>query len=52
MFKSMPIRNTVSWRFGVTDSGYLIPTPNNSLMTDSVVFTMYKPYNPTFDKDG
>lgn len=43
-FKAMPIINTVSWRIGTDEQGYLIPMPQSGAILGSTPkLTVYKP---------
>lgn len=52
MFKDSDIRNTVNWRIGTSDKGYVIKCPNETLVEGTPKLTLYKPYDPTYNKDG
>lgn len=41
--KDQSFRNTVRWWFGLSDEGFVVPTPSNDLLMDNVEFTMYTP---------
>ena len=46
IFESIDFRNTVSWRFGLSDKGYCIPCPH--IMTGALKLTLYKPTDPNY----
>ena len=54
MFRSQPVKNTVSWRLGLDEGGYVITMPNDSILYGTPILTLYKPtdmgsrYNTTF----
>lgn len=48
MFKANTIPNTVSWRIGTKEKGYLIPMPNQEVISGLPVLTVYKPFDPNF----
>lgn len=61
MFKENKFPNTVSWRIGTKEEGYMIPTCNNVYycgLPDGYViqgtpkFTMYKPFDPNYHSSG
>ena len=51
MFKDLEIRNTVSWRIGTSEKGYCIKSPTTTLLNSVPIFTLYKPYDPQWDKE-
>jgi hypothetical protein len=48
MFKTNSISNTVSWRIGTDEKGYLITMPNTEVISGLPVLTVFKPYDPNF----
>lgn len=48
MFKKIDFVNTVTWRIGISDKGYMIPMPSGKVMSGMPVFTMYKPFDPDY----
>lgn len=52
MYKDTDFRNTVTWRIGISDKGYIIKCPTDYLVEGSPKLTLYKPYDPTYNKDG
>jgi hypothetical protein len=48
MFKANPIPNTVSWRIGTDEKGYLIKMPSNEVISGLPILTVYKPFDPEF----
>lgn len=48
MFKENDIRNTVTWRIGTSEKGYLIPIPQDKVISGMPEFTLYKPYDPQY----
>lgn len=52
MFKDNSFINSVSWRIGTKEKGYLIPMPSQSVISGLPIFTLYKPYNPTYHSHG
>lgn len=48
MFASNNFVNSVSWRIGINESGYLIPLPQGTVMSGLPKFTMYKPFDPEY----
>ena len=43
MYKANEIINTVSWRIGTDEKGYLISLPNSAVISGVPKLTMYKP---------
>ena len=51
--KDWPIPNTVTWRIGTSENGYPIPVPENELLSGTPKFTIYRPWDPKYNKsDG
>ena len=48
MFRDLKFINTVSWRIGTNEEGYLITLPKNKVMGGLPTLTVYKPYDPTY----
>lgn len=48
MFKDLEFVNTVNWRIGTTEKGYLIKTPNNKVINGMPKLTVYKPFDPNY----
>ena len=48
MFKANPIPNSVSWRIGTKEKGYLISMPSDEVISGLPVLTVYKPFDPNF----
>lgn len=48
MFKANPIPNTVSWRIGTDEKGYLIKMPSNEVISGLPILTVFKPFDPEF----
>lgn len=48
MFKDLEFINTVSWRIGTSEKGYLIPTPTNKVMSGFPQLTIYNPIDPDY----
>lgn len=48
MFKALNFPNTVSWRFGISEQGYCIPTPDDRVISGLPKITLYKPFDPNY----
>lgn len=48
MFKDLKFVNTVTWRIGTNEEGYLITVPQNKVMAGLPTLTVYKPYDPNY----
>lgn len=48
MFKDLDIRNTVGWRIGTSEKGYVIKCPTDTLMEGVPILTLYKPFDPIY----
>lgn len=48
MFKSLDFVNTVYWRSGINEKGYLIKMPANTIINGIPRLTIYKPYDPNY----
>lgn len=48
MFKDLDFLNTVNWRIGTNQKGYLIPTPNDYAMNGLPKITIYSPHTPNY----
>ena len=48
MFKALNIPNTVSWRFGLSEQGYCIPTPDDREISGLPKITLFKPFDPNY----
>ena len=48
MFKANSIPNTVSWRIGTKEKGYLIKMPSNEVISGLPILTVFKPFDPNF----
>ena len=42
-YKDNNIKNTVSWWYGVSETGTAIPIPENTIISGNIKFTMYTP---------
>jgi len=51
MFKDLDFVNTVTWRMGVTEKGYMIPLPEGKIMSGMPKLTVYKPFDPNFHSE-
>lgn len=52
MFKDNDFINTVSWRLGITDKGYIIKCPEDNIIAGLPRLTLFSPYDPIYNKDG
>lgn len=52
MFKDNDFVNTVNWRLGITDKGYLIKCPEDNIVAGLPRLTLFSPYDPIYNKDG
>nr|DAV01307.1 MAG TPA: hypothetical protein [Caudoviricetes sp.] len=48
MFNNIDFRNTVSWRIGTSEKGYIIKVPNSSVVSGLPILTVYKPFDPNY----
>lgn len=48
MFKSLEFVNTVTWRIGITEKGYMIKMPTGKIMSGMPKLTVYKPFDPNY----
>lgn len=48
MFKDLKFVNTVNWRIGTNEQGYLITLPKNGVISGLPTLTVYKPYDPNY----
>jgi len=48
MFKNINFVNTVTWRIGTSEKGYLIPLPTNGVINGLPILTLYKPFDPNY----
>lgn len=48
MFKNLNFVNTVSWRIGTSEKGYLIPLPQGEIIGGLPKITVYKPFDPNY----
>lgn len=48
MFKDLEFVNSVSWRIGTKEKGYLISLPNEGVISGLPVLTVYKPFDPNY----
>jgi hypothetical protein len=48
MYKANSIPNTVSWRIGTDEKGYLITMPDTEVISGLPELTVFKPYDPNF----
>lgn len=48
MFKNTDFRNTVTWRIGTNEKGYLIKTPSNKVISGLPILTVYRPIFPNY----
>ena len=48
MFKSLEFVNTVTWRIGITEKGYMIKMPTGKVMSGMPKLTVYKPFDPNY----
>lgn len=52
MFKDLDFINTVNWRIGTSEKGYLITLPSNkNVITGLPKLTVYKPFDPNYHSD-
>lgn len=53
MFKENKFVNTVSWRIGTSETGQIIPMPNETVAFSGLPkLTIYKPIDPTWEGHG
>ena len=48
MFKDLKFINTVNWRIGTNEQGYLITLPKNGVIGGMPTLTVYKPFDPNY----
>lgn len=48
MFKDLKFVNTVNWRIGTNEQGYLITLPKNGVIGGMPTLTVYKPFDPNY----
>ncbi|MBW4900428.1 hypothetical protein [Prevotella melaninogenica] len=48
MFKNLKFINSVNWRIGTNEQGYLITLPKNGVISGLPTLTVYKPFDPNF----
>lgn len=48
MFKDLKFVNTVNWRIGTDEQGYLITLPKDGVISGLPKLTVYKPFNPNY----
>lgn len=48
MFNNIDFRNTVSWRIGTSEKGYIIKAPTSSVVSGLPILTVYKPFDPNY----
>ena len=48
MFKDLKFVNTVSFRIGTNEQGYLIQLPKNGVISGLPMLTVYKPFDPNY----
>lgn len=48
MYKNIDFVNTVTWRIGTTEKGYIIPMPTGKVLSGTPKITIYKPYDPNY----
>lgn len=48
MYKPLSIPNTVNWRIGTKEKGYLIKMPNQEVISGLPTLTVFKPFDPNF----
>lgn len=48
MYKANSIPNSVSWRIGTKEKGYLIKMPSNEVVSGLPTLTVFKPFDPNF----
>lgn len=46
--KDIKLKNTVSWRIGTNEKGYLIPMPEGKIVYGYPEFSILKPHDPNF----
>lgn len=51
--KEWNIPNSISWRIGSSEKGYPIPVPEDTVLSGTPKFTIYRPWDPKYNKsDG
>lgn len=48
MFKKIEFVNTVSWRMGIGEKGYIIPVPEGKVLVGAPELTVYKSFDPNY----
>ena len=48
MFKNLKFVNSVNWRIGTNEQGYLITLPKNGVISGLPTLTVYKPFDPNY----
>lgn len=48
MFKDIQFVNTVNWRIGTNEKGYLISLPDEGVISGLPILTIYKPFDPNY----
>ena len=48
MFKDLKFVNTVTWRIGTSETGYLIKVPEDKIISGLPILTLYKPFDPNY----
>lgn len=48
MFSDNNFKNTVNWRMGITEKGYVIPVPQGEILAGKPELTIYSPYDPWY----
>ena len=48
MFKNLKFVNSVNWRIGTNEQGYLITLPKNGVISGLPTLTIYKPFDPNY----
>ena len=48
MFKDNQFINTVNWRIGTNEKGYLISLPDEGVISGLPILTIYKPFDPNY----
>lgn len=48
IFKAKEFVNTVNWRIGTNEKGYMIPVPKGKVLAGLPQLTVYKPFDPEY----
>lgn len=51
---NFPIKNTINWESGITENGYAIPIPDDNVIADKPILTLYQPHriDPSYRCDA